>query len=245
MRKSRAARLVAMGLVAVTWACGQGENQPAEEGGAAVEQEGAAAEQGSQAPAEQAAPGASVAADLQGTAPDVYRARFETSKGDFVVEVHRAWAPHGADRFYNLVSHGYYDGVRFFRVLDGFMAQFGIPGDPAVAAQVRTQRMPDDPVVEGNTRGRVSFAMAGPNTRTSQVFINFGDNSRLDASGFAAFGEVVEGMDVVDSLYSGYGEGAPRGNGPNQTRIQTEGNAYLTASFPQLDYVERATIIEP
>lgn len=187
-----------------------------------------------------------VAADLQGTAPDTYRARFETSEGDFVVEVHRAWAPNGADRFYNLVRNGYYDGVRFFRVIDGFMAQFGVPGDPEIAAQVRQMSIPDDTVAESNTRGRITFAMSSrPNSRTSQVFINYVDNSRLDASGFAPFGEVVEGMEVVDALYSGYGEGAPRGSGPDQNRIGAEGNEYLNAGFPELDYVERATIIEP
>jgi peptidyl-prolyl cis-trans isomerase A (cyclophilin A) len=239
--------MTALGIVALVWACGQAEDQPAEEqqpAAAAEEQQGVEEEQPAESQ-ERATPASSVAADLQGTAPETYRARFETNEGDFVVEVHREWAPHGADRFYNLVSHGYYDGVRFFRVIDGFMAQFGIPGDPQVAAQVRNLRIPDDPVVEGNTRGRLTFAMAGPDTRTSQVFINFVDNSRLDSSGFAAFGEVVEGMDVVDSLYSDYGEGPPRGNGPNQARIQTEGNAYLESDFPELDYVERATIIEP
>lgn len=189
--------------------------------------------------------GPDVAADMEGTAPATFQARFETSAGEFVVEVHRDWAPYGADRFYNLVSNGYYDGVRFFRVIDGFMAQFGIPGDPAVAARMRELRIPDDPVAQGNTRGRLSFAMAGPASRTSQVFINFVDNSRLDESGFAAFGEVVEGMDVVDALHSGYGESAPTGNGPQQGRIQEEGNAYLSQSFPQLDTVARASVIEP
>lgn len=186
-----------------------------------------------------------VAADLQGTAPETYRAHFETSEGDFVVEVHREWAPHGADRFYNLVRHGYYDGARFFRVIEGFMAQFGIPGDPEVAAAVSSLPIPDDPVVQGNTRGRVTFAQASrPGTRTSQVFINFADNSNLDGSGFAAFGEVVEGMEVVDALHDGYGEGAPGGGGPEQGRIREEGNEYLEREFPELDYVVRATIVE-
>lgn len=186
-----------------------------------------------------------VATELEGTAPETYRALFETSEGDFLVEVHREWAPHGADRFYNLVRHGYYDGARFFRVVEGFMVQFGIPGDPELAGQVRERTIPDDPVVQGNTRGRITFAMAGPGTRTSQVFINFVDNSRLDEMGFAAFGQVVEGMDVVDALHSGYGETAPRGTGPDPRRIADEGNEYLTAEFPELDYVERATIVEP
>jgi peptidyl-prolyl cis-trans isomerase A (cyclophilin A) len=217
-----------LGLAAAVLACGSGDGEPAEgEAGEATEPSG-------------------VAADLEGTAPEVYRARFETSAGDFVVEVHREWAPHGADRFYNLVRHGHYDGVRFFRVVEGFMAQFGISGDPDVAAQIRSRTIPDDPVLEGNTRGRLSFAMAGPGTRTSQVFINFVDNTNLDGMGFAAFGEVVEGMDVVDALHAGYGDGPPGGSsGPRQDRIQAEGNAYLNADFAELDYVERATIIEP
>lgn len=188
----------------------------------------------------------SIAADLTGEAPALYRARFETSEGNFVVEVHRDWAPNGADRFYNLVRNGYFDGVRFFRVIDGFMAQFGINGDPEIAAELRTSTFQDDPVVEGNLRGRVTFAMSSlPNSRTSQVFINYTDNSRLDASGFAAFGEVVEGMEVVDALHAGYGEGAPNGAGPDQGMIQSQGNDYLDAQFPELDHVERATIIEP
>ena len=179
---------------------------------------------------------------LTETAPDVFRARFETSKGDFVIEVRRDWSPRGADRFYNLVSNGYFDDVRFFRVIAGFMAQFGIHGDSAVSAAWRSNNIPDDPVVQSNTRGFVSYAMAGPNTRTTQIFINFGNNARLDGMGFSPFGQVVEGMEVVDQLYSLYGEGAPSGRGPNQGLIQARGNAYLNASFPNLDFVRRATI---
>jgi cyclophilin family peptidyl-prolyl cis-trans isomerase len=175
-------------------------------------------------------------------APDSFRARFTTSKGDFVIAVHRAWAPLGADRFYNLVRSGYYDGVRFFRVLSGFMAQFGIHGDTAVAAAWRERRIPDDPVRRTNMRGMVSFATAGPGTRTTQVFINFGNNDRLDAMGFAPFGQVVSGMEVVDSLFNGYGEGAPGGRGPNQSRMQSEGERYLARQFPRLDRVIKATI---
>ena len=182
---------------------------------------------------------------LNETAPAAYRAKFETSKGEFVIEVQREWAPEGADRFYNLVKNGFYDGVRFFRVLNGFVAQFGIHGDPKVAATWRDERIPDDPVRQSNTRGFVTFATAGPNTRTTQVFINYGDNSRLDGMGFAPFGRVVLGMEVVDALYAGYGEGPPRGQGPNQGRIQAEGNAYLESEFPQLDSVVRATIVAP
>ncbi len=186
---------------------------------------------------------AAVSTNLQGTAPDVFRARFETSKGDFVVEVRRAWSPAGADRFYNLVSHGYLDGVRFFRVIEGFMAQFGINGNPELAALLREENILDDPVVESNTRGRMTFAKSSqPNSRSTQIFINLVPNTNLDALGFSPFGEIVEGMEVVDQLYSGYGEGAPQGMGPNQGRAQAEGNAYLNAEFPNLDYVERASI---
>lgn len=176
-------------------------------------------------------------------APATFQARFETSKGDFVIEVHRDWAPVGADRFYNLVNSGYFDGVRFFRVISGFMAQFGIHGDPRVAAAWRDANIADDPVRQHNVRGMVSFATAGPNTRTTQLFINYGDNSRLDGMGFAPIGRVVQGMDVVDRLYAAYGEGAPAGRGPEQGRIQTEGNQYLERDFPLLDQIKRATIV--
>jgi peptidyl-prolyl cis-trans isomerase A (cyclophilin A) len=179
---------------------------------------------------------------LRETAPATYKARFETSKGAFVVDVTREWAPNGADRFYNLVKNGFYDGVRFFRVLDGFMAQFGINGDPKISAAWREARIPDDPVKQSNRRGFITYAMAGPGTRTSQVFINYGDNSALDRQNFSPFGRVTSGMEVVDKLHSGYGEGAPRGQGPDQGRVQMEGNAYLTKSFPQLDFVKKATI---
>lgn len=179
------------------------------------------------------------------TAPDSYRARFETTAGDFVVEVRRELSPNGADRFYNLVQNGFYDGVRFFRVIDGFMAQFGMHGDPQVTAAWRAAPIQDDPVMSSNTRGMVTFAMTGqPNSRTTQVFINYRDNSNLDAMGFAPFGQVVEGMDVVDQLYAGYGEGAPSGSGPSQAEIQARGNDYLESEFPQLDYIERATIVQ-
>ncbi len=180
---------------------------------------------------------------MNATAPDSFRVSFETSAGTFLVEVRRAWAPRGADRFYNLVRAGFYDGVRFFRVLEGFVAQFGISGDPEVSAAWEGAAIPDDPVRRENTRGTLSFATSGPNSRTTQVFVNLGDNRRLDGMGFAPFGEVVEGMDVVESLHAGYGEGAPRGNGPRQDRIQEEGNDYLEAEFPELDHVERARIV--
>ncbi len=175
-------------------------------------------------------------------APATYKAKFDTSKGPFVITVHRDWAPKGADRFYNLVKAGFYDDVRFFRVIDGFMAQIGMNGNPEVQAAWDRARLTDDPVKESNKRGFVTFATAGPNTRTTQFFINFKDNTSLDRQGFAPFGEVTSGMDVVDQLYSGYGEGAPRGRGPDQGRVRMEGNAYLTKSFPKLDYVKKATI---
>ena len=177
------------------------------------------------------------------TAPDVFKAKFETTKGDFVIEVHREWAPNGADRFYNLVDIVYYDKCMFFRAIDGFLVQWGINGDPDVNDAWRPATISDDPVVKGNKKGFVTFAKQNrPNTRTTQLFINFVDNSNLDSMGFASFGEVVEGKDVVNSLYTGYGEGAPRGRGPDQGRVQSEGNAYLDAEFPKLDYIKTATI---
>lgn len=175
-------------------------------------------------------------------APEVFKARFSTTKGDFIVEVHREWAPIGADRFYNLVKGGFYDNVRFFRVVSGFMAQFGIHGDPTLAKQWQNANIQDDPGKQSNTRGMVTFATAGPGTRTTQVFLNLVDNNRLDSMGFSPFGRVTAGMEVVDQLYAGYGEGAPRGKGPFQGKIQAEGNAYLERDFPQLDYVKKATI---
>lgn len=178
-------------------------------------------------------------------APDTFRVAFETTRGNFVIEARRDWAPVGVDRFYNLVREGFFDGVRFFRVIEGFMAQFGISGDPQVAGAWQGTRIPDDPVAASNTRGRVSFATSGPGTRTTQLFINYADNSRLDEMGFSPIGEVVEGMDVVDALHSGYGEGAPRGRGPDQGRIQREGNTYLASEFPDLDWIRGAEIVAP
>jgi peptidyl-prolyl cis-trans isomerase A (cyclophilin A) len=179
------------------------------------------------------------------TAPDTFQVKFETTGGDFVIEARREWAPVGVDRFFNLVHEGFYDGVRFFRVIEGFMAQFGISGAPQIAASWMGTRIADDPAKASNTRGRVSFAMAGPGSRTTQLFINYGDNSRLDTMGFSPIGEVVEGMDVVDSLHAGYGEGGPRGRGPDQGRIHREGNAYLESEFPELDWIRLAVIAEP
>jgi len=182
-------------------------------------------------------------AALNEQAPAVYKAQFETSKGSFVVEVHRDWAPRGADRFYNLVKNGFFDNARFFRVISNFMVQFGINGDPRIAAVWEDANIKDDPVRTSNQRGYITFATRGPDTRTTQVFINFANNRGLDSQGFSPFGVVVSGMPVIDALYSGYGEGAPQGPGPEQERIQKEGNAYLTRTFPKLDYIKKATIV--
>jgi peptidyl-prolyl cis-trans isomerase A (cyclophilin A) len=183
-------------------------------------------------------------AALNEKAPDTYKVRFDTSKGPVVITVHRAWAPVGADRFYNLVKNGFYDECRFFRVLDDFMAQVGINGTPSIQANWRNATIQDDPVKQSNKRGFVTYAKLGgvPNSRSTQIFINFKDNSSLDKQGFAPFGEVTSGMDVVEKLYSGYGEGAPSGRGPEQTKVQNEGNAYLAKNFPKLDYIKKATI---
>lgn len=183
-------------------------------------------------------------ADLKEQAPATYKAQFDTSAGMFVVEVHRDWAPFGADRFYNLVKRGFYDDVRFFRVIPGFMAQFGINGDPSIMNVWRAARISDDPVKQSNKKGSLTFATGGPNTRTTQLFINLVDNNFLDKSGFAPFGEVVSGMDVVSKIYNGYGEGAPSGKGPDQGRTQMEGNKYLATDFPKLDYIKTATIMQ-
>ena len=182
-------------------------------------------------------------AALTEQAPATYKAKFDTSKGSFVIQVTRAWAPMGADRFYNLVKNGFYDEVRFFRVISGFMVQFGINGDPTTQAHWRNAPIKDDPVTQSNKRGTITFATAGPNTRTTQVFINFVDNANLDGMGFAPFGRVVSGMNVVDKLNAEYGEGAPRGRGPDQSLMQTQGNAYLTKGFPRLDTIKKATIV--
>lgn len=181
-------------------------------------------------------------ATLTEKAPDTFKVNVDTTKGAFVIEVTRAWAPNGADRFYNLVKNGFYDQVRFFRVIEGFMAQFGIHGDPVVSATWRNARIPDDPVKQSNKKGYITFATAGPGTRTTQLFINVADNQGLDAQGFAPLGRVVSGMNVVEKLYNGYGEGAPSGRGPEQGRTQMEGNAYLEKSFPKLDYIKTASI---
>jgi peptidyl-prolyl cis-trans isomerase A (cyclophilin A) len=175
-------------------------------------------------------------------APDsTYRVKFTTTKGDFVVEVHRGWAPRGAERFEELVQAGYYDGCKFFRAIPGFMVQFGIHGDPALNAKWRNDRIPDDPVKRSNQRGFITFATSGPHSRTTQLFINYADNSNLDGKGFAPFGEVVEGMDVVDKLNQEYG-GEPSNHQPE---IQEQGNAFLDKRFPNLDGILTARLVEP
>ena len=176
-------------------------------------------------------------------APAVFKAKFKTNKGDFTIEVTRAWAPLGADRFYNLVKIGYFTDIAFFRVISGFMVQFGIHGDPAVSAKWREANIKDDAPAQSNLKGYVTYAMAGPDTRTTQFFINYGDNSRLDDMGFAPFGKIIEGMKVVESIYSGYGEGAPSGMGPDQGRTQMQGNKYLKAEFPKMDYILGAELL--
>jgi len=177
-------------------------------------------------------------------APDVYRVKMETTAGNFIIEVHREWAPLGADRFYNLVKIGYFNDVAFFRVLTGFMAQAGFHGNPAVSKVWLNSLIKDDPVKQSNHPGTVSFAMRGPNTRSAQIFVNYGDNSYLDESGFSPFGKVVEGFESVKALYSGYGEGAPNGKGPGQGKLYRGGNEYLEAEFPELDYIVKASIVE-
>lgn len=177
-------------------------------------------------------------AEMKTKAPDKFKAKFTTSAGAFTVTVDRSSAPLGADRFYNLVRSGFYNDCRFFRVVEGFVVQFGIPADPAESALWKDANLNDDPVRDTNTRGKITYATAGANTRTTQLFISYSNkNARLDRMGFAPFGEVTEGMDVVDKLYSGYGED------PDQKRIESQGNPYLEAKFPKMDYIQKAEII--
>jgi cyclophilin family peptidyl-prolyl cis-trans isomerase len=187
------------------------------------------------------------AAELNRKAPDLFSVRLETSKGDIVIEVHRDWSPHGADRFYNLVQVGYYDDACFFRIRAGTWAQFGVNGDPKISNAWCNQTIPDDPRVVSNTRGTVAFAFAVPNGRTTQVFINLRDNSAThDAEPFVPFGLIVQGMDVADSLNSEYGESSGGGiRGGKQAPLFEIGNAWLRQNFPRLDYITRATVIPP
>jgi peptidyl-prolyl cis-trans isomerase A (cyclophilin A) len=178
------------------------------------------------------------------TAPKKFQVEFDTTRGKIVLEVHRAWAPNGADRFYNLVKLGFYEDIAFFRVIEGFMAQFGLHADPRVTRVWSRRTIQDDPVKQSNLRGYVTFAKRNlPNSRTTQLFINLADNERLDRQGFAPFARVVEGMDVVDAIFA-VGEGGPRGPGPNQRQVTNRGNAYLKKNFPKLDYLKSARIVE-
>lgn len=176
-------------------------------------------------------------AQLTEKAPERFQVKFDTSKGEFIVDVTRSWSPNGADRFYNLVKSGFYDECRFFRVIKRFMVQFGINGDPKVAKAWVSAGIPDDKIQQSNTRGMVSFATAGPNTRTTQLFINYGDNSFLDPQGFTPFGVVTKGMNAVDAINGEYEER------PDQTQIRIQGNAYLEKNFPNLDYIKTATLV--
>jgi peptidyl-prolyl cis-trans isomerase A (cyclophilin A) len=182
---------------------------------------------------------------LTARAPATYQVKFTTTKGDFVISVTRAWAPLGADRFYNLVRRHFYDNTSFFRVLKGFVVQWGISAYPPVSAAWSRAPIKDDPVVQSNLRGSITYAMGGPNTRTTQVFVNLVDNNRLDGMGFSAFGQVTEGMDVVEALYAGYGEGAPDGQGPQQDLIEKSGKPYLDKGFDKLDSIKTTTLILP
>jgi cyclophilin family peptidyl-prolyl cis-trans isomerase len=181
---------------------------------------------------------------LKAKAPDHYQVKFVTTRGEFTVNVTRAWAPIGADRFYNLVRHHYYDNGSFFRVISDFVAQFGISAYPAVSAAWKDANIKDDPVTQSNKKGSLTFATAGPNTRTTQLFINLKDNTRLDSMGFAPFAVVDgDGMSIVEQLYQGYGEGAPGGAGPDQDQIQVKGKPYLDKGWPKLDSIKTATLI--
>ena len=182
--------------------------------------------------------------ELDQPAPDSFRVAVETSRGRFTLIARRAWAPHGVDRFYYLTKHQYYDSTYFFRVIENFVAQFGISGNPQINEAWQDRRIPDDAVRHSNTRGTIAFASEGPNTRTVQLFINLKDNPQLDSygGGFPPIAEVVEGLPVVESLYDGYGEGPPSGLGPRQELIVGQGNAYLRRYFPKLDYIIHASI---
>jgi peptidyl-prolyl cis-trans isomerase A (cyclophilin A) len=185
-------------------------------------------------------------AALKEQAPETFQVKFSTTRGDFVVTVNRAWSPNGADRFYNLVKHHFFDNASFFRVHPAFIVQFGISAYPPVSAAWRNSTIKDDPVKESNKKGTITFATAGPNTRTTQLFINFGDNSQLDKMGFSPFGKVTEGMNVVEMFYEGYGEiPAMGGPGPEPSEIERQGKLYIDKNFPKLDSIKTATLMRP
>jgi peptidyl-prolyl cis-trans isomerase A (cyclophilin A) len=177
-------------------------------------------------------------------APQSFQVEFETTKGFFVVQVEREWAPRGADRLFNLTKIGFFEDVAFFRAIEGFVVQFGVSGDPEINREWSIARIKDDPVKTSNKRGYLTFAMAGPNSRTTQLFISLRDNSDLDSQGFAPIGRVITGISVVESLHTGYGELAPRGKGPRPKVLNARGNQYLKMQFPELDYIKRARILE-
>lgn len=183
------------------------------------------------------------AAQEAGPAPAEYKVLLQTSKGDLVISVHRDWAPLGADRFYELTKAGFYDDDRFFRALRGFVVQFGVNGDPKINKKWSEMPISDDPPKVSNKPGTVTFATSGPNSRSTQIFINIGDNSRLDDQGFTPFGEVTQGLDNVQNFYMDYGDGPPSGNGPDQAAIADVGNAYLEEHFPRLDYIKTARVL--
>jgi peptidyl-prolyl cis-trans isomerase A (cyclophilin A) len=244
-RRTFARRLLAASLLATLAACGGPAPAPSPSPSPTATPTAAptATPAASPAPSAASTPAASAAlrepSKATAQAPARFRVRFTTSRGSFVVDVTRAWAPRGADRFYNLVRAGFFDGARFFRVVPDFVVQFGLHGDPRVNEAWAQANIPDDPVTQTNARGRLVFATAGPNTRTTQLFVNLKDNTFLDRSGFAPFGQVSpEGMKVVDAIYSGYGEM------PDQGRITSEGNRYLESQFPRLDYVQKAEVLK-
>ena len=201
-------------------------------------------------PAKEAKPAAAAGdfadpSKLKEKAPESFKVKFDTTKGEITIQVQRSLSPNGVDRFYNLVKSGYFKDIAFFRVIPGFMGQFGIHGDPKVSAKWRDANIQDDPVKGSNIEGSICFAKSGaPNSRSTQFFISLGNNSRLDRDGFSPFGKVVEGMDVMKKINGEYGEGAPNGRGPDQQRVQMEGNAYLKKDFPNLDYIKSASIVE-
>ncbi len=204
---------------------------------AAAEKTPPPAEAAPAAPAASAAP-AEVVAEWPTTVPDVYKIKFETTAGDFVVEVHKDWAPLGAERFYQLCKEGFYDNSAFFRVIPGFVAQFGLAADPAVTAQWKSQNLQDDPVKQSNAPGYLTFATAGPNTRTTQLFINYGNNANLDGMGFAAFGKVIEGMDSVKKINSSYGER------PRQDLVTSQGDEYISKFFPDITKIKKTSLLK-
>ena len=197
---------------------------------------------GGQAPVEKKA--VTVTPKIDGVMPEVWRVLFDSSKGSFVIEVHKDWAPKGAERFWKLVNMGFFNNTRIYRVRPDFIAQFGLSGDPQTNSMLSASVVEDDPAKQKNEKGTISFAQSGPRSRRTQVFVNLKDNSVLDKDGFVPFGKVTQGMDVFEKLYSGYGEWEPPGRGPNAMRILTQGNEYLDTHFPKLDKIIRAKVID-